>query len=84
MRRYILYSLFFIMSFCIGFAQQKEDTLKKELKPTLTHALINVTVKTKEGEKLSQQTVIFLNEKTGESFSTVTDSNGVSKILLPE
>ena len=72
-------SLFIFVAF---FLISRSALLSQE--PTETHVLVEVIVENVDGEKLPNETVIFTGRKSGDIFKTVTESGGISIILLPK
>ena len=54
------------------------------LEPTDKEALLEVTVKKKDGSSIDGQTIIFTNKVSGETFTAITNELGKFSILVPK
>jgi outer membrane protein OmpA-like peptidoglycan-associated protein len=54
------------------------------LEPTDKEALLEVTVKKKDGSSIDGQTIIFTNKVSGETFTGITNELGKFSILVPK
>lgn len=59
-------------------------TFSQELKPTKTHAKLNVIVTNKDGTIGKGDAITFTSKTSGESFSGVTNNEGKFSILVPK
>ncbi|MDP4267189.1 MAG: OmpA family protein [Bacteroidota bacterium] len=77
--KYRLLILFYSIAFALPY-----NILGQNIEPTEKEALLEVTVRKKDGSSIDGQTILFVNKISGETFTGVTNDLGKFSILVPK